>query len=96
MDFLNNQLPDEKFYLTDESGEQMAFTFLDLIFHEEQEYLVLLPAEGPYRDEVVILRREKGEGPGEESYADVEEPATLKAVYGIFKERHSDQFVFAD
>ena len=42
--------PEELFVLSDESGEEMSFHFLDLILHEEREYLVLLPAEGPYTD----------------------------------------------
>ena len=96
MDFLSNQLPEEQILLSDENGEEMAFHFLDLILYREQEYMVLMPAEGPYQGEAVILRRERGAAPGEESYADVEDPATLKAVYGIFKEHFQDRVLFED
>ena len=91
----NNPL-NEQFILSNEEGEEMAFRFLDLILYREQEYLVLLPAEGPYLDEVVILRRVKGEGPGEESYEDVEDSSTVSAVYRLFQENNRDRFIFTD
>ena len=87
--------PEELFVLSDESGEEMSFHFLDLILHEEREYLVLLPAEGPYTDEVVILRRER-EADGSESYGDVEDPKTLRTVYELFRSRAGDRFIFTD
>ena len=71
MDQNRNNAREELFYLADENGEQMAFHFLDLVLYEDREYLVLLPAEGPYRDEVVILRHERGEGPEGEGYEGV-------------------------
>ena len=95
MDFRNSNAQEELIYLADESGQEMGFRFLDLILHEEQEYMVLQPAEGPYADEVLILRRERDEK-GEESYADVEDPKTLRTVYEIFKEHFRDRFYFTD
>jgi NTE family protein len=61
----------------------------------EREYLLLLPAEGPYMDEVVILQRYRDEN-GEDSYADPEDPADLQAVYNLFRERSGDRFIFSD
>ena len=52
-----NTAQEELFYLADENGEQMAFHFLDCILVEDREYLVLMPAEGPYVNEAVILQR---------------------------------------
>ena len=95
MEFRNSNEQKELIYLADESGQEMGFHFLDLILHEEQEYMVLQPAEGPYADEALILRRERDEK-GEESYADVEDPKTLQAVYEIFKEHFRDRFIFTD
>lgn len=86
---------DDLFYLEDESGEQMAFHLLDVILREKGEYLVLLPAEGPYTDEVVILQREKGSN-GSESYTDVPDSETLHAVYELFRQRAGDRFLFSD
>ncbi len=95
MDPFKNSQPEELFYLSDESGEQMAFHLLDVVMSREKEYLVLLPAEGPYTDEVVILQRFADET-GEESYADPENEATLREVYAIFRYRAGDKFIFSD
>ena len=96
MDFKQNSPSEELFYLSDDSGEQMAFHFLDLILYEDREYIVLLPAEGPYTDEVVILQRERNSRGEDEGYGDVEDPAALQAVYGIFQEHFQDKFIFGD
>ena len=95
MEFRNSNEQEELIYLADESGQEMGFHFLDLILHEEQEYMVLQPAEGPYANEALILRRERDEK-GEESYADVEDLKTLQTVYEIFKEHFRDRFIFTD
>lgn len=95
MDQATNSSSEELFVLSDESGQEMSFHFLDLILYEDREYLVLLPAEGPYQDEVVILLREREEDGGE-SYADVEDPGTLRAVYEQFRSRSGDRFIFTD
>ena len=94
-DGLHDNLSEELFVLSDENGEEMSFHLLDVVMHGEREYLVLLPAEGPYRDEVVILQRYQDEDGGE-SYADPEEPAALQTVYAIFRERAGDRFLFSD
>ena len=96
MDLQTNKQPEDLMYLQDENGDQMAFRFLDLIYYEEKEYIILQAAEGPYAGEAVILQRERGEIPGEESYADVEDPKVIRAVYELFKERFQDQFIFED
>ena len=96
MDFQDNALQNEPIVLSDENGDQMALRFLDLIQHEEREYLVLQPLEGPYRDEAVILQLERGADGTEDGYADVEDPKTLRAVYEIFKEHYRGQFIFED
>ena len=44
----NKNAREELFYLANENGEQMAFHFLDCILVEDREYLVLMPADGPY------------------------------------------------
>ena len=94
MDHKNAQ--DELFILSDGNGQEMSFHFLDLVLYEGKEYLVLLPAEGPYIDEVVILRHERGERPEDEGYEGVEDPATIQAVYSLFRENNRDQFIFGD
>jgi uncharacterized protein YrzB (UPF0473 family) len=95
MDGRNDLFRNEPIYLSDESGEEMAFRFLDLIRHEEQEYIVLMAEEGPFQNEALILRLDKDEN-GAESYVDVEDPVTLRTVYRLFKEHFRDNFIFED
>ena len=91
----NTNAREELFYLADENGEQMAFHFLDCILVEDREYLVLMPAEGPYVNEAVILQRLK-EKNGDESYIPVEDLQTIRAVYELFRRRAGDAFIFTD
>lgn len=86
----------DKIILTDEDGQEVAFDFLDLIEYQEQEYLLVLPADEEYADEVVILRMEPGESEDDVSYIGVEDEDVLNAVYAIFKERVKDEFEFLD
>ena len=95
MDTNKNSAREELFYLADENGEQMAFHFLDCILVEDREYLVLMPAEGPYVNEAGILHRFK-EANGEESYIPVEDRKTIRAVYDLFRQRAGDAFIFTD
>ena len=94
MDHPFNALGSEPFFLSDENGEQMAFRFLDLIQYQEKEYIVLMPLEGPYQGEAVILQLDHSGG--DEAYVDVEDPKTLRAVYEQFKEHFQGQFFFED
>ncbi len=94
MDQQMNPLASEPIYLSDENSEQMAFRFLDLIQYEEREYIVLMPTEGPWSGEAVILQRDLQDD--DEGYTDVEDPKTLRAVYELFKEHFRDRFIFED
>jgi uncharacterized protein YrzB (UPF0473 family) len=94
MDHQFDALGSEPIYLSDENGDQMAFRFLDLIQYQEKEYIVLMPLEGPYQGEAVILHLDRSGG--DEGYVDVEDPKTLRAVYEQFKEHFQGQFIFED
>lgn len=80
--------------LTDESGNDVDFEYLDVIEHEGTEYLILMPAEED-ANEIVILRIEPVDDETE-NYLAVEDEATLDAVYAIFKERYRDVLTFED
>ena len=82
--------------LNDEEGNEVEFEFLDLIEYKGTDYVVLLPTDED-DGEVVILQVE-AEDPDsdEESYGSVDDPATLQAVFAIFKEKFKDEFDFAD
>ena len=80
--------------LTDESGEETTFEFLDCIEYEGKEYLVLIPAEEG-ASEIVILEVEPVDEETE-NYLSVQDEGILNAVYAIFKEKFQDTLDFAD
>lgn len=89
--------------LNDEEGNEVKFEFLDLIEYEEEEYVILLPIEDEEKNqeedeagEVVILKLEDTDSEDEESYVSVDNPATLNAVFEIFKEKFKNEFNFID
>lgn len=81
--------------LTDENGSEVEFELLDMVEHEGQEYVVLLPTQDEEADEVVILRVDPI-NEEEASYVTVGDEETMLAVFEIFKENHADEFDFAD
>ena len=80
--------------LTDDSGVETTFEYLDCIEYQGKEYLVLIPAEED-ADEIVILEIEPVDEENE-NYLAVEDEATLEAIYEIFKERYKDVLNFAE
>ena len=80
--------------LTDETGQEVPFEFLDLISYRGKEYVVLLPTDES-ADEVVVLQLETIDG-DTESYIGVDNEYTLAAVFEIFKEKHKSDFNFVD
>ena len=97
-----NNIPEEELdniiVLNDENGEEVKFEFLDLVELDEEEYVVLLPAdeEDEEEGEVVILKVEDTENEEEESYVSVDDEETLNKVFEIFKEKFKDEFNFVD
>ena len=90
---------DNVIVLNDEDGNEVQFEFLDFIEYDEEEYVVLLPAEEASEDEigeVVILKVEPTESEETESYVGVEDEEVLNKVFEIFKEKFKDEFNFID
>lgn len=84
---------DSTVVLIDDEGNEVEFEFLDLIDHNEKSYAVLLAQD---EDVVTILEvQENEDGESEDLFA-VEDEAVLEAVFGIFKERFSEFFDFAE
>ena len=101
MDFENNENEMEELdniiILNDEEGKEVKFEFLDLIEYENEEYVILLPAdEEEDSDEVVILKVEDTDSDEEESYVSVDDENVLNEVFEIFKEKFKDEFDFVD
>ena len=90
---------DNVIVLNDEDGNEVQFEFLDFIEYDEEEYVVLLPAEEASEDEigeVVILKVEPTESEETESYVGVEDEEVLNKVFEIFKEKFKDEFDYVD
>lgn len=80
--------------LNDEHGNEVEFEFLDLIEHNNEEYVVLLPVDEE-ADEVVILRcEESDDDPDEENYCSVDDQDLLNEIFETFKEKNKDNFDF--
>ena len=80
--------------LTDENGQDMDFEYLDCLPYEGKESLVLMPADEP-STEIVILEVEPVDEENE-NYLAVEDEAILDAVYGLFKEKYKDILTFEE
>lgn len=80
--------------LTDEDGNEEEFEYLDTIEYNEKDYIILLPADSP-ETQVVILEVEPVDDETE-NYVTVADETILDAVYGIFKERYRDILTFED
>lgn len=83
--------------LNSESGE-VRFELLDLVEHNGDEFVVLVPVDDPEEiEEVVILKLDTiDEDTEEESYIGVEDEDTLQAVFTIFKAKFKDEYNFMD
>ena len=94
------ELADNIIILNDENGEESRFEFLDLIELDNEEYVVLLPADDTDDEEpgeVVILKVEDSEdGSDLESYVSVDNEETLNRVFEIFKDKFKNEFDFVD
>ena len=92
-DFMDNIIT-----LNNEFGEEVKFEFLDLIRHEDAEYVVLLPVgDDEEIGEVVILQLETcDEEADEETFIGVNDEFVLTEVYSIFMERHKDEYDFME
>lgn len=80
--------------LTDENGVDTEFEYMDCIVYEEKEYMVLLPLDD--EDAGLVILEIQPVDEETENYVSVENPDTLNAVYGIFKERYKDVLEFED
>ena len=99
MEILNNE-PEEQqeeneiLTLTDENGNDVDFEYLDCMEYQGKEYLVLMPADEP-ETQIVILEVEPVDDELE-NYLAVEDEAVLDAVYDMFKEKYMDVLTFED
>ena len=95
-EILNNEEEEEVsiLTLTDESGVETDFEYLDCIPYQDKEYLVLLPTDEAETN-VVILEVEPVDEENE-NYLSVQDEDLLNAVYDIFKEKYKDVLTFEE
>lgn len=92
-------MEDNIIILNDEEGKEVKFEFLDLVEYDNEEYVVLLPADETTEEpgEVVILKVEDtDEDSDSESYVGVEDEEVLNNVFQTFKDKFKDEFDFVD
>ena len=93
-----NLIPEEEesgiLMLTDETGAEVEFEYLDCIELDGVEYLVLMPADDE-EGEVVILEVEPVDEETE-NYLSVQDESILNEVFAIFKEKYKDVLTFED
>ena len=80
--------------LTDDTGKDTEFEWLDTVEMNDSKYIVLLPTDDEEAEEVVILKMEETEE--EENFIPVEDEDELNKVYDLFKERNKENFDFVD
>lgn len=79
------------------NGEVVNYELLDVVEYEDNEYIVVAPAEVSEIDEVEIYRVEEDpENEEMEYYMPLETKEEVDAVYNVFKERNAEFFDFAD
>ena len=78
--------------LEDENGVTTRFELLDYIVHNEEEFIVLVPADED-ADEVTILKVEPINDEME-NYVPIEDNDLLQEIFEIFKQRNDDIFDF--
>lgn len=84
--------------LTDETGKETEFEFLDLIEYDGEEYIILLPVEVTEDDDdgIVILQTIDIDDTDNEEYTGVTDEVILDNVFNIFKDKFKDEFDFED
>ena len=85
--------------LKDEEGNDVNLELLDVVELDDEQYIVLLPADEQSEEEpgeVVILKVENPDSEDEVTYIGIEDEDTLNKVFQIFKDKFSDEFDFVD
>ena len=77
--------------LTDENGEVTEFEHLLTVEHEGELYIILMPLYAEEKEdddeegeEVIILKIEKDEETGEDTYVSVDSEETCEKVFELF------------
>lgn len=80
--------------LTDESGNEEEFVFIDLVNYEGKEYAVLFPADTDDGAVEILELVSMDEDFENGEYLSVDDDAILEAVFEKFKLKYQDEYDF--
>lgn len=87
---LNDEELDFTVTITDTDGIKASYEFLDIVFHNELEYVILEPDDGDgYVDIFRVIKTTDGE-----AYQRVSDDGLLDEIFEIFKRKNEDEFDF--
>ena len=94
MSDLLNKLNDEELdftvTITDTDGIKASYEFLDIVFHNELEYVILEPEDGEgYVDIFRVIKTTNGE-----AYKRITDDSLLDEIFEIFRKKNEDEFDF--
>lgn len=94
MSDLLNKLNDEELdftvTFTDTDGVRADYEFLDIVFHNELEYVVLAPVNSDgYVDIFRVIKTSNGE-----AYQRVNDDVLLDEIFEVFRRKNEDEFDF--
>lgn len=94
MSDLLNKLNDEELDFTvtikDTDGVKASYEFLDIVFLNELEHVILSPLDGDgYVDIFRVIKTSKGE-----AYQRITDDGLLDEIFEIFRRKNEDEFDF--
>lgn len=87
---LNDEELDFSVTITDTDGIKDTYNFLDIVFVDEIEYVILEGSDSDgYVDIFRVIKTSKGE-----AYQRVTDDSLLDRIFDIFKKKNEDEFDF--
>ena len=87
---LNDEEMDFSVTITDTDGVKADYEFLDIVFLNELEYVILAPDDGDgYVDIFRVIKTSKGE-----AYQRITDDKLLDEIFEIFRRKNEDEFDF--
>ncbi|MBR2315601.1 MAG: DUF1292 domain-containing protein [Clostridia bacterium] len=77
--------------LTDNSGEEESFGFLDIIEYEGEDFIVLYPMNDDEGQLLILKVEEDATSDEYDSYVGIEDDDLVQAVFQAYLEKHKDE-----
>lgn len=77
--------------LTDNSGEEESFGFLDIIEYEGEEFIVLYPMNDENGQLLILKVEEDATSDEYDSYVGIDDDDLVQAVFQAYLEKHKDE-----